>query len=111
MYVMKTITKKQYDAAIKEKIVLNKDPGLTWANVAPYFIDYVFKELDMLGFDEREISEGGYKITTTLDYKSQIAANKAIEKNMAAWHLTKPKQQAALFSYSPTTGAIIAYCQ
>ncbi len=110
MYIMKTITKKQYDAALKEKIVLNKDPGLTWTNAAPYFIDYVFKELEMLGFDEREISEGGYKITTTLDYKSQVAANKAIEKNMNAWHLTKAKQQAALFSFSPTTGAIIAYC-
>lgn len=110
MYVMKTITKKQYDAALKEKIVLNRHPGYSKTNIAPYFIDYVLKELDRLGFDENEILQGGYKITTTLDYNSQVAANEAIDKNMAAWKLTKPKQNAALFSFSPMTGAIIAYC-
>ena len=110
MYVMKTITRKQYEDAIKEKIVLNKNPGYTTANVAPYFIDYVLKELEALGFDETEILNGGYKITTTLDYEAQMAANAAIEKNMAAWHLTKPNQNVALFSFSPMTGGIIAYC-
>ncbi|MBQ9246588.1 PBP1A family penicillin-binding protein [bacterium] len=110
MYIMKTITKEQYDNAIQEKIVLNKKPNLANANVAPYFIDYVLKELDDLGYDETEISQGGYKIITTLDYKAQVAANEAIKKNMAAWHLTGKKQQAALFSFSPMNGAIIAYC-
>ncbi len=110
MYIMKTITKKQYESAIREKIVLNKKPGYSSTNVAPYFIDYVMKELEDLGFDETEISQGGYKITTTLDYKAQVAANEAIDKNLAAWRLTKPKQNAALFSFSPMTGAIIAYC-
>lgn len=110
MYIMKTITKKQYETALKEKIVLNKKPGLTGTNVAPYFIDYVLKELEDLGFDENEISQGGYKIITTLDYKAQVAANEAIDKAMKTWKLTKPKQQAALFSFSPMTGAIIAYC-
>ncbi len=110
MYIMKTITKAQYESALKEKIVLNKKPNLSSTNVAPYFIDYVMKELESLGFDETEISQGGYKIITTLDYKAQVAANEAIDKNMAAWHLTKPKQNAALFSFSPMTGGIIAYC-
>ena len=110
MYIMKTISKQQYEEALKEPIKLNKKPNLSNANIAPYFIDYVMKELEELGFDETEISNGGYKIITTLDYKSQIAANEAIQKNMKAWHLTNPKQQAALFSFSPTTGAIIAYC-
>lgn len=110
MYIMKTINKKQYDSALKEKIVLNKKPGYSKTNVAPYFIDYVLKELDSLGFDETEIVNGGYKITTTLDYDAQVAANESIDKNMAAWKLTKPKQNAALFSFSPMTGGIIAYC-
>ncbi len=110
MYIMKTITKQQYDSALKEKITLNKKPSLSRTNVAPYFIDYVLKELEDLGFDETEISQGGYKIITTLDYDAQVAANEAIDKNMTAWHLTKPKQQAALFSFSPMTGGIIAYC-
>ena len=110
MYIMKTIDKKQYEAALKEKIVLHKNTGVSNRNVAPYFIDYVLKELEELGFDETEISQGGYKIITTLDYEAQVAANKAIDKTMKAWKLTKPNHQAALFSFSPETGAIIAYC-
>ena len=110
MYIMKTIDKKQYEAALKEKIVLNKKPSATNVNVAPYFIDYVIRELAELGFDEEEISQGGYKITTTLDYEAQVAANEAIEKNMQLFGLKNPKQNAALFSFSPMTGAIIAYC-
>lgn len=110
MYIMKTINKKQYEAALKEEIVLNKKPNASNVNVAPYFIDYVLKELEELGFNEEEISQGGYKITTTLDYEAQVAANEAIDKNMKLFGLKKPKQQAALFSFSPMTGAIIAYC-
>ncbi len=110
MYIMKTISKERYEAALKEEIKLNRKPAAASENVAPYFIDYVLKELEDLGFDETEISQGGYKIITTLDYKAQVAANESIKKNMAAWHLNKTKQQAALFSFSPTTGAILAYC-
>lgn len=110
MYVMGKITQAEYENAKKEKIVLNKKPNPAKTNSAPYFIDYIMKELESIGFDETEISQGGYKIITTLDYKAQTAANEAINKNMNAYKLTGEKQQAALFSYSPTTGAIIAYC-
>ncbi len=110
MYIMKTINKKQYEAALKEKITLSKNKGISKTNIAPYFIDYMLKELEDLGYDETEISQGGYKIITTLNYDAQVAANEAIDKTMKAWKLTGPKQQAALFSFSPETGAIIAYC-
>ena len=110
MYIMKTINKKQYEAALKEKIVLNKKPTLSKVNVAPYFIDYVLKELETLGFEEEEITQGGYKIITTLDYTAQVAANEAIEKNLALFGLKNSKHNAALFTFSPTTGEIIAYC-
>ncbi len=110
MYIMKKIDKKQYEASLNEKIVLNRKPTLSKTNIAPYFIDYMLKELETLGFDETEICEGGYKITTTLDYEAQVAANEAIEKNMKLFGLRSPKQQAALFTFSPMTGAIIAYC-
>jgi penicillin-binding protein 1A len=110
MYIMKTITKEQYEQALKEPIKLGGRTANSVENVAPYFIDYVLRELEDLGFDETEISQGGYKIITTLDYKAQVAANEAINKNMAAWHLKKKKNQAALFTFSPMNGAIIAYC-
>ena len=109
MYIMKTITKEQYEKALKEPIVLRKKPGQGNTNIAPYFIDYVLRELEELGFDENEISQGGYKIITTLDSKAQEAANSAISKNMKNWNMTKSKQNVALFSFSPMTGAIVAY--
>lgn len=110
MYIMKTIDKKQYESALQEQITLNRKPSTVQSNIAPYFIDYVLKELEELGYDENEITQGGYKITTTLDYDAQVAANESIAKNLAAWKLTKSKQNAALFTFSPMNGAIIAYC-
>ena len=52
MYIMKTIDKKQYESALKEPITLNKKPSMVQANIAPYFVDYVLRELEELGFDE-----------------------------------------------------------
>lgn len=109
MYKMRYITKDEYESAKEEKLHLNPMPQIYTLNKAPYFCDYVMKELEKLGFDEVEISQGGYKITTTLDYKSQQKANEAILQRMNGWGLKKEKQQAALFSYSPIDGRILAY--
>ncbi len=43
-----------------EKLHLNPMPQIYTLNKAPYFCDYVMKELEGLGFDEVEISQGGY---------------------------------------------------
>lgn len=109
MYKMRFITKKEYQKAIDEKLHLNPLPEIYTLNKAPYFCDYVMKELGKLGFDEVEISQGGYKVVTTLDYKAQQAANEAIIRTMNAWGLKGAKQQAALFSFSPIDGRILAY--
>lgn len=109
MYKMRYITKKQYQSAINEKIKLNPLPQIYTLNKAPYFCDYVMKELEKLGFDEVEISQGGYKIITTLDYKTQKEANESIIKNLKNWGLRKDTQQAAVFSFSPIDGKILAY--
>lgn len=109
MYKMKYITQKEYEKAKEEPLHLNALPSIYTLNKAPYFCDYAMKELEKLGFDEVEISQGGYKIVTTLDYKAQQAANEAVIKTMNAWGLTSDKQQAALFSFSPIDGRILAY--
>ena len=109
MYKMRYITKDQYKSAKNEKIVLSSMPQLYTFNKAPYFCDYVMNELEKLGFDETDISQGGYKIVTTLDYKTQVATNEAILKNMNGWGLTGDKQQAAVFSFNTTNGKILAY--
>ncbi len=107
MYRTGCINKKQYIEATKEKLNLNQKPRLYSFNKAPYFVDYVLSELDSLGFDEQEISQGGLKIYTTVKYASQMAATEALADDLKNSGLNH--SQAALFSFSPTTGKIYAY--
>lgn len=109
MYKMRFITKDEYNQACEEKLHLNPLPEIYTLNKAPYFCDYVMKELEKLGFDEVEISQGGYKVVTTLDYKAQTKANESIIQRMNGWGLKKAKQQAAVFSFSPIDGRILVY--
>ena len=109
MYRMRFITKDEYQSAIEEKLHLNPLPEIYTLNKAPYFCDYVMKELEKLGFDEVEISQGGYKVVTTIDYKTQQKTNESIIKVMNAWGLKGDNKQAAVISYSPIDGRILAY--
>ena len=109
MLKMHYITKEQYAEAIDAPVKLSNVPKFYTTNKAPYFTDYVMKELAKMGFDETDISQGGYKIITTLDYKTQEKMNEAILTNMRAYGLTGKNQQAAAFAFSPIDGRIIAY--
>ena len=109
MYKMKYIDKETYEKAKKAPIILSSMPTMYATNKAPYFCDYVMKEMYKLGFTEDEIVNGGYKVITTLDYKAQVKANEAILKNLKAWGLTRDKNQAAVFSFSPIDGRILVY--
>ena len=109
MYKMKYIDKDTYKKAKEAPIVLSTMPIMYATNKAPYFCDYVMKELQKLGFSEDEIVNGGLKVVTTLDYKAQIKANEAILNNLKAWGMTKDKNQAAVFAFSPIDGRILVY--
>lgn len=110
MLTMKYITKEEYKNAIEADIKLSDIPQLYTTNKAPYFSDYVMKELvEKLHFDETDIIHGGYKVITTLDSKAQEKANEVIIANMKAYGLTKKSQQAAVFSFSPIDGKILVY--
>ena len=109
MYRNKYITQEQMVAAQKEGLHLSNKPRIYSYNKAPYYIDFVLNELKNIGFEEQEISQGGLKIYTTLDYKSQNAAQNAVQNALNKVGLTKPANQIALFSFSPTTGRIYAY--
>lgn len=109
MYKMKYIDKETYEKAKEAPIVLSTMPIMYATNKAPYFCDYVMKELQKLGFSEDEIVNGGLKVVTTLDYNAQIKANEAILANLKAWGMTKDKNQAAVFSFSPIDGRILVY--
>ena len=109
MYKMRYITKDEYEKAKSADVKLAKVPQYYTTNKAPYFCDYVMKELEKLGFDETEISQGGYKVVTTLNYKAQKAADEAISRNLINWGLRGDNNQAAVFSYSPIDGKILVY--
>src|SRR5574344_2191779 len=109
MYKMRYITTEEYEKAKEEKVHLAKVPQYYTTNKAPYFCDYVMKELEKLGFDEAEISQGGYKVVTTLDYKAQQRANEALINVPNSWGLRGVKRQAAIFSFSPIDGKILVY--
>lgn len=109
MYKMKYIDKDTYEKAKEEPIRLSTMPQMYATNKAPYFCDYVMKDLQKLGFSEEEIVNGGYKVITTLNYKAQITANESILNNLRAWGLTSDKNQAAVFSFSPIDGRILVY--
>ncbi|MCM1265617.1 MAG: PBP1A family penicillin-binding protein [Candidatus Gastranaerophilales bacterium] len=109
MYKMHYIDKDTMKAAQAEEVTLTTMPRYYTLNKAPYFCDYVMRELARLGFTEQEISQGGYKIITTIDYKTQQKANETLLKTLNAWGLKGEKNQAALFSFSPVDGKILAY--
>ncbi len=109
MYRMKYIDKNMMDRAMAEKLHLTSMPQSYLLNKAPYFCDMVMRELEKLGFTEQEISQGGYKIITTLDYKTQVKTNEAIVSELNAYGLRGDKNQAAVFAFSPVDGRILAY--
>lgn len=109
MLTMKYISQEDYEKSIKAPVKLSNLPQIYTTNKAPYFSDYVMKELQSLGFSETDIIHGGYKIITTLDSKAQASANESIMKNMRSWGLTNKSHQAALFSFNPNDGRIVAY--
>lgn len=105
MFKMRYITRQEYDKAIEEKLTLNPNPNVYSLNRAPYFVDYAMNELEELGFDETEISQGGYKVVTTLNYEAQKAAVDSVTAKLG----TGGKSNAAVFSFSPITGEIYVY--
>ena len=109
MYKMKYINKETYKAAKAEPIKLSTMPMMYATNKAPYFCDYVMKDLLKLGFTEDEIINGGFKVITTLNYDAQVKANEAIINNLNSWGLKGDKSQAAVFSFSPIDGRILVY--
>ena len=109
MYKMKYIDKNTYQTAKEAPINLSTMPMMYATNKAPYFCDYVMKDLYKLGFTEDEIINGGLRVITTLNYNAQIKANEAILNNLNAWGLKNDKNQAAVFSFSPIDGRILVY--
>ncbi len=78
-----------------------------YANIkAPHFVLYA-QELLQTTYGAKQVSEGGLKVITTLDWGKQQAAEKAVGDNMARIRSNKGSN-AALVSTDPKTGQILA---
>ncbi len=106
------INAKDYKKAVAEAIKLGKkDKPVTRA---PYFVEYVKKHLeDFLGASR--LYKGGLSIVTTLDFKLQNAAQRAVADGLLALETRMEKQnirhtapQAALIALDVKSGVILA---
>ncbi|HAV66058.1 TPA: penicillin-binding protein [Patescibacteria group bacterium] len=98
------ITAKEMDEAKTAEIVIQPRKD---SIRAPHFVMYV-KELLADKYGEKAVEEGGWKITTTLDWDKQKAAEDAIttygESNMTRYKASNE----SLVSIDPNTGEILA---
>lgn len=83
MYEQGYITKEQAAKAKKVDILAKIKPMKNQQNIkAPHFVNEIIKELEAK-YGAENVRQGGWRITTTLDWKAQQLAEKAVKDNIA----------------------------
>ncbi|MGG4397183.1 PBP1A family penicillin-binding protein [Paenibacillus thiaminolyticus] len=98
------ISQEAADTAYHEMLTFRPQTERPDTLVAPYFRDYVRRELTDLGIPEVEVDGGGLLVYTTLDARAQQAAEDAVAKQIPA----EGDLQAALIAIDPRNGYIKA---
>src|SRR3989454_8054724 len=102
-----TITQAESDAASAEEIKVAGPPVATIK--APHFVFQVRNQLaQILGGDEAAVSRGGYRVTTTLDMKTQEIGERQVREWVDLLH-NRNVWNAALVSIDPRTGEVLTY--
>lgn len=104
MVNMGYISQTQADYAYNEMLTIRPQEAGDRLLFAPYFRDYVRKELHSLGIPNEVIEAGGLHIYTTLDKRGQTMAEKALSTYIPI----DGDLQAALISIDPRNGYIKA---
>ena len=98
------ITQKDYDSAIKEKVVFLPQPD--YGIKAPHFVEFI-KQYLVDKYGEDTVQNGGLKVITTLDYELQSRAEQII-KNYASTSVKNfNASNAASVAIDPKTGQIL----
>lgn len=98
------IDQKQYDQAVKEKVVfLEKN---TYGIRAPHFSMYVRDYLNNK-YGEDIVDEGGLKVITTLDYSMQEKAEKVIKNFSSTLENQFNASNTAMVAINPKNGDIL----
>lgn len=99
------ITDEQADEAINTdtltKVIPQKD-----IIAAPHFVMYI-KDYLQEKYGDRAVEEGGYRVTTTLDWDKQLAAEEAVRLG-AEKNARYRAKNAALIAIDPKTGQILS---
>ena len=108
------ITADEAEAARRLPLGLKGKGAAFDVSDAPYFIDYLTRQLENQ-YDDRVVSLQSLRIYSTLDLELQRAAYQAVTKHMAAVEKMLGKRkggtaglQAALVAMNPKTGEILA---
>ncbi len=99
------ITDAQAEEAINadtlKKIIMQKD-----IIAAPHFVMYI-KDYLQEKYGDRAVEEGGYRVTTTLDWDKQTAAEEAVRAGAAKNERYKA-ENAALVAIDPKSGQVLS---
>ncbi len=105
MFQLGKINKKQLDEALAYKIVFQ--PKMIGGIKAPHFVmavqDYLVQK-----YGEDMVNRGGLRVTTTLDWNLQQAAETAVENGVKRNEELYKGTNAALVAQDATTGQILA---
>ena len=111
MLSTKIIDRQIYDKALKEPLYLMKRSTTI---KAPYFIDYIKKEIEA-SMGSSNLYKGGLSIYTTLSYEIQKTAELSVlkrlselEKRMENNGIKEPSPQAGLVALNVSSGEILA---
>ncbi len=109
-YVLDQMVKDEFidqtsaDGAANEPLTLRKN---IFEMKAPHFVQYVLNQLsDLVG--EKKLQEGGFSVTTTLDYDMELQAENIISeqiKKLSDKHVTN----GALLAVEPSTGKVLTW--
>lgn len=98
------ITAEERTRAVEEQYVLKSEEWLATKNIAPYFLEEVWKQAtEIVRSKGHRIEKGGWIIETTLNQQHQQAAEEVVEKWMPEGEL-----QIGFISMEPKTGYVTA---
>ncbi len=103
MFAEKYIDRKTYEKSIKEKIEVQPPKK----NIkAAHFVFYVKSQLDQL-YGTKQVEEGGFRVTTTLDLDIQEESEKIMKEELEKVKKLKVSNGASLVT-RPPTGEILS---
>ena len=105
MLELGSITQREYDQAMKEKVkfIPQAEQGIR----APHFVMFIKEQL-VETYGEDTLNDGGLRVTTTIDMDLQSKAEDVVKKYAEQNEKTFNAKNAALVAIDPKTGQILA---